>query len=133
MNRLTKTRILVVDDESALRFLIEQVLLAEGYEVRTACNGEDAIKLASREHFDIVLTDLIMPGTDGIETILWLRGCRPNARIIAMSGGSKCGCQNYLPLAAKIGASQTLPKPFDRRSLLDAVGKEIETPQLLPA
>ena len=87
-------RILVVDDESKILFLLKHLLSAEGYEVVTASDGNEAHRLARAEWFDLFLIDLIMPGKDGIETILSLRALRKNAPIIAMSGGWQSGTGN---------------------------------------
>ncbi len=116
-----KHKILIVDDEAPIRFLIAQTLAARGYEVKTAENGAEAIQMASHESFHLIMTDLIMPGRDGIETILALRAKHPKTRIIAMSGGFHGGKQSYLPLAGKIGACHTLAKPFGIASLMEAV------------
>mgnify|MGYP002128510101 FL=1 len=77
----SKAKILIVDDEAPMRFVIEHLLNSEGYKVFTAANGEIALELASRESFDLVMTDLIMPGKDGIETILLLRASQPKMKI----------------------------------------------------
>lgn len=119
-------RILIVDDESSIRIVLETILTDAGYEVMSAASGEDALKLVRSEKFHLVITDLIMPGSDGIEIILSLRGTQPNLRIIAMSGGSAGGEGNYLPLAATLGARSTLAKPFCKDELLSVVRKEIE-------
>ena len=119
-----KAKILIVDDEAPMRFVIEHLLNAEGYHVTTAANGEIALELASRENFDLIMIDLIMPRKDGIETILLLRASQPQTKIIAMSGGWNGGSHSYLRLAGKIGASRTLAKPFDRATLLHAIESE---------
>jgi len=124
-------RILVVDDEPHIRFLIETILTAEGYKVVTAATGDEALRIASKFPYDLVLTDLILPGIDGIETILLLRARQPQLRIIAMSGGWNGGSQTCLPLAEKLGACRTLAKPFDRATLLDVVAQEIGGSRLL--
>ncbi|MEY3897935.1 MAG: hypothetical protein RLZZ214_3456 [Verrucomicrobiota bacterium] len=120
-------RILVVDDEPRFLSLLEQLLAAEGYEVVTASNGDEAHRLSQAQWFDLFLIDLIMPGKDGIETILSLRTFRRNAPIIAMSGGWNGGAQNCLPLAGKLGACGTLAKPFDRDTLLRTVRTTLES------
>lgn len=115
-------RILIVDDEPAILLLLEQLLSAEGYQVVTAADGHQAHLLARSQRFDLFLIDMIMPFKDGIETILSLRTLRSKAAIIAMSGGLQGGAGNYLPLAEKLGASASLAKPFNRQTLLTAVG-----------
>lgn len=127
-----KARILIVDDEAPMRFVIEHLLNSEGYQVRTAHNGEAALEIAGREPFDLIIVDLIMPRKDGIETILVLHASQPQTRIIAMSGGWNGGASSYLRLAAKIGATLTLAKPFDRATLLNAIESELGEKALLP-
>ncbi len=129
----SKARILIVDDEAPMRFVIEHLLHAEGYRVATAPNGEVAMEMAERQSFDLILIDLIMPRKDGIETILALHVSQPDTRIIAMSGGWNGGSNSYLRLAAKIGATLTLAKPFDRATLLGAIESELGKKQLLLA
>lgn len=126
-------RILVVDDEVPIRFVIKHVLVAAGYDVSTASDGDEAIKLATDETFDLILSDLVMPGKDGIEMILSLRASQPGTPIIAMSGGLKQGVQSFLPLAKKLGACRTLSKPFDQASLLNVIEEEIGKLQPLSA
>ncbi len=120
-------RILVVDDEPTILFLLEQLLVAEGYEVATASNGEEASRLSRTQWFDLFLIDLIMPCKDGIETILSLRTIRKSAPIIAMSGGWHGGTRSCLPLAGKLGACGTLAKPFDRDTLLTTVRSVLDS------
>ncbi len=126
-------RILVVDDEPAILLLLEHLLAADGYEVVTAPNGDQAHHLARTQWFDLFLIDLIMPCKDGIETILNLRTFRRSAPIIAMSGGYG-GARSCLPLAGMLGACGTLAKPFDRDTLLGTVRTFLEnaprSPQL---
>jgi len=114
-------RILIVDDESDILILLELLLTAEGYEVVTTTDGDEANQLSRSQRFDLILVDLIMPIKDGIETILSLRASRVKAPIIAMSGGWLGGTKSCLPLAEKLGASGTLAKPFDRETLLRTV------------
>lgn len=125
-------RILVVDDETAILPLVEQILAAEGYEVVTATNGDEAHRLWRSQWFDLGLIDLIMPGKDGIETILMLRSSRKGIPIIAMSGGWHGGARNCLPLAAKLGVAGTLRKPFDRATLLEAIRSSLESVSRMP-
>lgn len=129
----SKFKILIVDDEPSIRSLIEQALATRGYEVNTAGNGLEAIRMAAGEAFNLIMVDLIMPGKDGIETILALRANHPRTRIIAMSGGFNGGSQSYLPLAGKIGACRTLAKPFDFAAMFEAIEGEIGSPVMAVA
>ena len=79
-------RILVVDDDQSVRLLLRAVLERRGYSVVEAENGKEGLQALSGEPTDVVITDIQMPGMDGLEMILELRGTLPTARIIAMSG-----------------------------------------------
>jgi CheY-like chemotaxis protein len=118
-------RILVADDEPTIRFLLDKILTDEGYHVTTVSNGEEALRMSATHVFELFLIDLIMPGKDGIETILTLRAKRKHTPILAISGGWNDGANSCLPLAGKLGACGTLAKPFDRATLLDAVRREL--------
>lgn len=120
----SRLRILIVDDEPTVVLLLKELLVAEGYEVTTAANGDEALRLSQTRVFDLFIVDLIMPRKDGIETILSLKARFRNKPIIAMSGGWSSGEGNFLPLAGKIGACGTLAKPFRRSELLHAVRRE---------
>jgi DNA-binding NtrC family response regulator len=123
-----KHKILIVDDEAPIRFLIAQALVSQGYTVKTAESGLEALQIAGAEAFSLIMTDLIMPGKDGIETILALKSKHPKTRIIAMSGGFQGGKSSYLPLAGKIGACRTLAKPFGIAAMFEAIESEIGKP-----
>lgn len=113
-------RILVVDDDSGIRHFVEKVLVRGGHEVVLAVNGIEALREIERSSFALVITDVLMPGADGLEVIRSLRK-RPGApRIIAMSGG---GGRNgpYLEVAATFGAMATIEKPFTVEQLSSAV------------
>jgi len=87
-------RILVIDDESQLRAMLKKFLEMEGYEVITASNGKEGLHLFSEDPADLVITDLIMPDKEGIETIKELKASNPKTKVIAMSGGGKGGTWN---------------------------------------
>ena len=113
-------KILIVDDEEVIRMLYGEELEEEGYEVATASNGRIGIQLYQSEPFDIVITDLIMPDMEGIETMMRLRKLDPGVKVIAISGGGRNRPDEYLHLAAKLGALSTFKKPVDRTALLFA-------------
>ena len=85
--------------------------------------------LAAQENaaFDLVITDLVMPGKEGIETIIELRRRAPQLRIIAMSGGGHGKAVDYLELAAKLGAKRTLAKPFSLEQLTATVTEALQS------
>lgn len=116
-----QTRILLVDDNDAIRTVLRRLLSRSGFDVVEARNGVEALSAHKARPADIVVTDLIMPEKEGLETILELRRMQPRLRIIAMSGGGRVRAQDYLKLAAALGASRTLAKPFSEAELLKAI------------
>lgn len=118
--------ILVIDDDESIRLLLRAVLEPEGYQVLEASDGVKGLQEYEKNPTDLVITDLIMPGKEGIETIRDL--CRefPGVKIIAVSGGGRIGPDSYLKMAKGVGARRTLRKPFDRNSLVKTVEEVIE-------
>ena len=104
--------ILVVDDDAGISDVLGRALVGYGHQVTLASDGKAAERAAVIAPFDVVITDILMPGTDGFELIGALRRRFPNVRIVAMSGGG-IGCGgNYLKIARGLGAHAVLPKPF---------------------
>jgi YesN/AraC family two-component response regulator len=97
------------------------VLTAEGHVVEDAPIGSAGITLHRANPFDLVITDIVMPEKEGISIIIELRGECPDLKIIAMSGGGDFEPYGYLDIASRVGADRTLPKPFSREELLEAV------------
>ena len=124
--------ILIIEDEDLLREVLVQALTLAGHVVYQASDGRQGCDLFLAASPDLVLTDIIMPGQEGIETIVKLRHQRPNVAIIAMSGGATHS-KFYLNIAAKLGAHRVLAKPFsptDLTQLIDEVlaGKKPAAP-----
>lgn len=113
--------ILLVEDDIQLRSMLKIVLDRAGHEVQEAGNGKEALELYSTSPSDLIVTDLVMPDKEGLETILEFRRSYPNVKIIAMSGGGRTGAQNYLELAKKFGADHILTKPFSNKEILDGI------------
>ncbi len=113
--------ILIIEDDDFVQNMLKQTFERAGYDVATASNGRIGVKLYQSQAFDVVITDLIMPDMEGIETISTLRKTNPDVKVIAISGGGRNGPEDYLHLAGKLGAAQTFSKPVDRNKLLDAV------------
>lgn len=105
--------ILVMEDERIIQTIIRRYLEREGHEVVIAGDGEEGIKLYNERPADLVLTDIIMPKKEGIETIRDLKKISPDVKIIAMSGGGKIDSEDYLDLAAKFGVKATFIKGSD--------------------
>ena len=110
-------RVLVADDEEAVRSVFAKILRMAGHEVVEAIDGAEALRVCSEEHPDLVITDLLMPEVSGFEVIEKLRvGC-PDTRIIAVAGtGSE-----LLDRAQSLGADRVLSKPFHVQEVLDVV------------
>lgn len=115
------SRILVIDDESSIRKILRIMLERSGYEVDEASDGVSGMKKIRSDPPDLVITDLIMPDKEGIETILELRRDYPGLKIIAMSGGGVIGAQEYLKMARSVGAHRVFKKPFGMGEFLEAV------------
>lgn len=113
--------ILVIDDEAVARLAMTDILEHAGHHVEEADSGRTAAQLYRTEQFDVIITDIIMPDQDGIETILDVRRQNPAAKIIAVSGGGRGQAGLYLSLSKGLGASQILLKPFSAEELLAAV------------
>ncbi len=110
--------VLIIDDDSVITETTRMLLTREGYAALTAGNGNRGLKLCREHEIDVVLTDIIMPEKEGLETIRDLRREFPCIKIIAMSGGGRIDSHDYLELAGKLGAHRTLAKPFRKQALL---------------
>lgn len=113
-------RVLLIDDDDVLRGVIKLSLTAFGFQVTEASDGRAGVNLAKTTPFDVVVTDLIMPGQEGIETIGILRRDLPHLPVIAMSGGL-ANSPLYLEIAGKVGALKVLEKPFQMTDLREAI------------
>ena len=118
-------KILVVDDQDGIRALLQEILESAGHQVRTASDGRKAMESMLEERVDLVITDLVMPDQEGIETIRLLRKQYPEVKVIAMSG--QFGSQ-FLKMAELLGASATLTKPVSEEALLQTIDKIFEGP-----
>jgi CheY-like chemotaxis protein len=114
-------RILIADDEPAVRGVLSVALESEGYEVTAVGNGQEALDFYVQNPVEVVITDVFMPEKDGIELISEIRALNPEATIIAMSSGGRRGRGEYLDVAWAHGASHVLAKPFAPEDLLDVI------------
>ena len=114
-------RILVADDDQQVRMMLKLTLERKGHQVIEAENGNEAVMKYRTEQPSLVVTDIVMPEKEGIETIMELRALDPEVRIIAISGGGRINPENYLSWAEKFGVQNTFTKPVDRELLLEAV------------
>jgi two-component system, chemotaxis family, chemotaxis protein CheY len=122
------TRILVVDDDAHVRTVARALLEAAGFQVVEAESGTAALAALSRESVGVVLTDIFMPDTDGIELIHALHGTSPGLPIVAMSGGGYDDGKDVLAVARLLGAAQIIQKPLTHRKLVGAIRRAIGTP-----
>lgn len=115
------TTVLVIDDDRLMRRLAARVLAKAGYRVLVATDGRKGVRLFREERPDLILTDILMPEQEGLETIRELRREAPKVAIIAMSGEGQTGTKQFLDFAIKLGADATLAKPFRAAELVAAV------------
>ena len=113
--------ILLIDDDDRIRYLFRQALEHHGYTIVEAHNGSEGIRMYRESRPALVITDILMPEKEGLETIGELRRAVPSAKIIAISGGGHMGNLDFLAIARKLGAQLTLRKPVLLQQLLDAV------------
>ena len=114
-------RILIIDDDASMRLALRHALERRGHQVAEAADGQSGLAAYQRTVFDLVVTDIIMPGMEGLETVLALRKFSPHLKIIAMSAGGKGDANNYLELAEHFGATRTLRKPFEAEAFISTV------------
>lgn len=110
--------ILIIDDEPMIRHLAARILDRAGYRTVSAANGIQGLACFRRERPALVITDLIMPEREGIETIRHILREGPNTPIIAISGGTLTGTADFLAMARELGATAILRKPFEPIELL---------------
>src|SRR5258708_20407452 len=120
------TKILVIDDDAIVRETIIQILEDRGYQVVSAEDGKRGLASFRGEKPDLVITDIIMPEKEGIQTITEIRRERPDAKVIAISGGGRIGNTDFLKIAQKLGASDAIAKPFDPDDFLNRVSPCLE-------
>ena len=116
-----RMQVLVIDDEAVIREYLQYVLEREGYLVTLSSNGDDGLKKFGLYNYDMVITDISMPGRDGIKTIIAMRNSRKPVKIIAMSGVAKS--EWYLRIAEFYKADAGLEKPFVRDDLISVINE----------
>lgn len=113
--------ILAIDDETLAPFTLRKIHEQAGHKVVEATNGADGIKFLQAQPCDLVITDIIMPDKEGIETIVEFKRLSPLMPVIAISGGGRTGNLNFLKLAPQRGAEQIIAKPFTPDEFLNVV------------
>ena len=116
-------RILVVDDEEMIQALLTELLTREGYQVTTASDGQQAVDLLERERFDLVITDLVMPGLNGIEVLMAAKRIDPRFPVVVMTGYPSVETVTRL---IRLGAGDYITKPFNVEIILVTVAKLLE-------
>ncbi len=114
-------RILIIDDDEQILKLLCVAMERENFVVITAEDGRQGQRLFEQNPADLIITDLIMPEQEGMETIAILRQKYPQVKIIVISGGGQIGPEAYLPAALELGADRAFSKPFVVKELVDAV------------
>ena len=114
-------RIIVIDDQAAVRGAVRRALETAGHEVLEAGDGDVGLRLLAEHGADLVITDIFMPGQDGIVTVPRIRREFPAVKMIAMSGGDATGRMDLRQDAVLFGAAASLAKPFAPAELLTAV------------
>lgn len=105
-------RALVIDDDPMVRSVVRRALESDGYGVVEAADGKEGLAVLDAEPVDVVLTDILMPGMDGIELLPEIRRVAPRVPVIAMSGGGAFPAGTVLGPATALGATGVLMKPF---------------------
>lgn len=115
-------KILVIDDDDELLEILKKRLVKAGYEVLTASDGCDGVRLYHRKRPDLVITDVVMPVKDGAEVVFELKKIFPEIKMIVMTGGGQGDPENYLEsIKLCSGIEHTLKKPFSMDELLETV------------
>lgn len=113
--------ILIIDDEAPIRLMLRMMLESQGYTVSEASDGNEGLQRYREKPADLIITDIIMPGKEGIETIISMKKINPKIKIIAMSGGGIGKPEGYLKTASLLGANETLKKPVQKEDMLSAI------------
>ena len=119
MNQQRTPRVIVIDDDPAVRNVIVAAFTRAGCDVRSAADGRSGVKLFNALPAHLVVTDIVMPNQEGIETIMQLKRLERPPRVIAISGGGRRGGQDFLTWARHLGADAILPKPFRTSELIE--------------
>jgi len=113
-----RAEVLVADDERELGDILESILEDEGYVIRRAADGAEAVAAYDAHRPDIVILDVLMPRMDGIETLVEIRKIDPQAKVVMLSGVST---KEVVRLAAEAGAGGYVLKPFDANRIVMAL------------
>jgi len=109
--------VLIIDDEANVRDVLSRFFIKRGWPVHTAGDGREGLEICRTHPVDVVITDIVMPEMEGLETIKAIRKELPAIKIIAISGGGRIEPGSYLDLARKLGAHRVFEKPFDLKNM----------------
>lgn len=133
------TRVIIIDDEEDIRIVLKEIFKRAGFEAETASNASEGLDLLREHGAELVVTDVIMPGRNGVDTVYDIRMEFPNTKVIVISGGGNVTPSDYEPAAIKttaylasaaaVGADLTLTKPFDREDLIRAARELTAAPK----
>lgn len=122
--------ILLIDDEESTRTILTEVLEGDGYKVLVARNGEEGLALFDSNRISLVITDMVMPVKDGLDTILELSKKNSSTPIVAISAGGTIPKERYLEMAGSFNNTSTLAKPFTAEELLAVVRNTLSDDQV---
>ncbi len=117
------SRVLLIEDDCLVLTTLSEFLADAGHSVTEARDGKEGLRLFRMVDPEVIITDLVMPETEGMEVSLKLKEYRSTARIIVISGGLRGNTADFLEIAKSLGASKVLAKPFTYESLLAAVNE----------
>jgi CheY-like chemotaxis protein len=121
--------LLIIDDDDAMRRMMVRALSGGKHQILEAENGSAGLKLVEEHTPDVVITDILMPQKEGIETIREVQDRAPRTKIIAVSGGGLSHNLMFLDVARAFGASMVLAKPFRPAELVEAVEQVLSDPR----
>jgi YesN/AraC family two-component response regulator len=116
-------KIIVIDDEPYILLMLKKMLEKEGHQVDMATNGVEGIDLYHKNGADLIITDIVMPEKEGLETIINLKTENPSLKVIAISGGGRVDSREYLHSAQLLGAEKIFQKPFKKDEIVNAVNE----------
>jgi YesN/AraC family two-component response regulator len=124
------SRILIIDDETAISIMLKKMVEKAGYEAMTAENGNEGLELFGSFKPDLLITDIVMPEKEGLELIFELRRKNPKLKIIAISGGGRFQYEGYLNSAKHLGANKIFQKPLDLKELMSSISELLSNKEL---
>lgn len=120
--------VLIIEDDATMLRALAQGFRVSGCRVMTAQDGNEGLSRFDQLRPDIVVTDILMPNREGVETIVAMKQKAPDVKILAISGGGILGSAEVLDLARRLGADAVLAKPFRSGEVLDVVRRLIAQP-----